>query len=112
MKRLGALVTPLVLALALLLVPAAAEAAPGTARATVIVHASPSLGSTVLASLKRGTYVFVVKCTAHWCKVHRSGLDGWVLRTGIYNPYYGSKLYYQFPPYTPVPGRSTRSIVR
>jgi len=35
-----------------------------------------------------------------------------VLRTGIYNPYYGSKLYYQFPPYTPVPGRSTRSIVR
>ena len=108
MKRFAAIVTPLVLASGFALTASTAEAAPGTTRTTVVVRAAPSLGSAHLASLKRGTYVFVVKCTTNWCKVHRSGLDGWVQRTGIYNPYYGSKLYYQFPPYTPVPGRSTR----
>jgi SH3-like domain-containing protein len=98
--------------LGLVLVAGAAEAAPGTTRTTTIVHKSASSSSSVIAALKKGTYVFVVKCTAFWCQVHRSGLDGWVLRSAIYNPYYGSKRYYQFPPFTPVPGRTNRSSLR
>jgi uncharacterized protein YraI len=112
MTRLGALALPLILALGLGLLATAAEAAPGTTRTTAIVHKSPSTASGAIATLKKRTYVVVVKCTAHWCLVHRSGLDGWVSRSSIYNPYYGSRLYYQFPPFTPVPGRSNRGDLR
>jgi uncharacterized protein YraI len=112
MTHLRALASPLILALGLVLFAGVAEAAPGTTRTSAIVHKSPSSGSSAVASLKKGTYVVVVKCTSFWCQVHRSGLDGWVLRSSIYNPYYGSKLYYQFPPYTPVPGRSSRGSSR
>lgn len=112
MTRIGTLLSTLALAIGLGITVQPAEAAPGLTRAQISVYSAASVSSHVLATLKRGTYVVVKSCGARWCQVHRSGLDGWVLRTQLYNPYYGSRLYYQFPPYTPVPGRTNRSDLR
>src|SRR5690349_1537685 len=112
MRRIHVLFAPRVIALGLSFVATTAEAAPGIARVTVSLHSRASLSSSVLATMKTGSYLVVRSCTLYWCKVHRSGLDGYVLRTQLYNPYFGSKFYYQFPPYTPVPGRTNRSDLR
>jgi SH3-like domain-containing protein len=108
MIRLTRLIAPLFLALGFALAATAAEAAPGTARTTAAVYTSASTSSKVVDTLKKGTRVIVIRCTLHWCYMHHVGPDGWMLRSQLYNPYYGSRLYFQFPPYTPVPGRNTR----
>ncbi len=107
MRHLYRLIAPLGLAAALgLAVVTAADAAPGIARSAVSIHTSASLTSTVVDTLDKGERVIVIKCTLHWCNIHHTGPDGWVLRSQLYNPYYGSRLYFQFPPPTPDPGRT------
>lgn len=84
-------------------------AAPGIASVSANVRSGPGGGYGVVDRLTKGEYVIVLSCGASWCKIHHIGPDGYVSRSLLYNPYYGSRAYYQFPPKTPVPGRrSTR----
>lgn len=84
----------------------AAQAAPGHAAVAANVRSGPGLGFSVVDVLQPGEYVIVVGCNASWCEIHHIGPDGWVARSLLYNPYYGSRHYYQFAPKDPdQPGR-------
>ena len=83
----------------------AALAAPGIASVNANVRSGPGTGYAVVDRLDKGEYVIVVSCGANWCNVHHIGKDGYVARTLLYNPYYGSRAYYQFAPKHPQPGR-------
>ena len=54
----------------------------------------------------KGEYVIVKDCGANWCVISHIGKDCYVSRGLIFNPYYGSKHWYQFAPKHPQPGRS------
>lgn len=82
-------------------------AAPAKANTNANIRSGPGTGYAVVATLDKGEYIIVRSCTANWCKVTRVGKNGYVARTLLYNPYYGSKSYYQFPPKWPNPGRQT-----
>ena len=82
-------------------------AAPAKANTDANVRSGPGTGYAVVATLEEGEYIIVRSCTTRWCKVTRVGKDGYVARTLLYNPYYGSRDYYQFPPKRPSPGRQT-----
>ncbi|MEO6014305.1 MAG: SH3 domain-containing protein [Devosia sp.] len=107
MTALPRLIAPL-LAAGLALTTSAAFAAPGLASAVANIRSGPGTSYAVVDKLAKGDYVIVEKCGASWCKVRRVGPDGYVSRTLLYNPYYGSRAYYQFPPPTPDPGRTVR----
>ena len=96
----------LILAGGLALGASAVSAAPGHAVAYANVRSGPGSSYAVVGTLEPGEYVVVIKCLAYWCNVHRSGLDGWVARSLLINPYYSTQPYYQFPPKYPAPGRS------
>ena len=99
----------LLLAAAFVLVASgAAFAAPAKANATANIRSGPGTSYGVVARLDKGEYIIVRSCTANWCKVTRPNMNGYVARTLLYNPYYGSRHYYQFPPKTPNPGRLSR----
>jgi uncharacterized protein YraI len=104
MNILPRLIAPL-LAAGLALVPMAALAAPGHASVNANVRSGPGLGYRVVDVLKTGEYVIVKDCGANWCLIGHIGNDGYVSRSLIYNPYYGSRHYYQFAPKHPQPGR-------
>ena len=95
------------LAGALVLSAGAAMAAPGTANVNANVRSGPGLGYKVVDVLTAGEYVIVKECGANWCLIGHIGKDGYVARTLIHNPYYGSKHYYQFAPKHPQPGRDS-----
>lgn len=106
MSRRNRLAVSLLAAAAGLLFSAgAALAAPGIASTTANVRSGPGLGYGVVDRLSKGEYVIVVSCGANWCNIHHIGKDGYVARTLLYNPYYGSRAYYQFAPKHPQPGR-------
>ncbi len=84
-----------------------ALAAPGIAAVNANVRSGPGTGYGVVDRLAKGEYVIVVSCGASWCNIHHIGRDGYVARTLLYNPYYGSRAYYQFAPKHPQPGRAT-----
>ncbi|MEP7239297.1 MAG: SH3 domain-containing protein [Devosia sp.] len=104
MKSLTRLIAA-VAAGALVLSATAVEAAPGIVRTTAAVYAKASTTSKIVATLHKGDYVIVKSCTLHWCKVHNVKLDGYVQRTQLYHPRYGSRTFYQFPPANPDPSR-------
>ena len=83
----------------------AAFAAPGIAAVNANVRSGPGLGYRVVDVLEKGEYVIVKDCGASWCTISHIGNDGYVARTLLFNPYYGSKDFYQFPPKHPQPGR-------
>jgi uncharacterized protein YraI len=83
----------------------AALAAPGIAAVNVNVRSGPGLGYRVVDVLEKGEYVIVKDCGASWCTISHIGNDGYVARTLLFNPYYGSRDFYQFPPKHPQPGR-------
>ena len=105
MHNLFRLLAASVLAAGLALSAGAALAAPGIASSTANVRSGPGLGYAVVGSLKPGEYVVVSSCGANWCKIRRVGTDGYVSRALLFNPYFGSRRLYQFPPITPDPGR-------
>jgi uncharacterized protein YraI len=94
--------------LAFALSAGAAVAAPGIASVSANVRSGPGSGYGVVDRLTKGEYVIVLSCGASWCKIHHIGPDGYVSRSLLYNPYYGSRAYYQFPPKTPSQGRRSR----
>ena len=104
MTIVSRLIGPL-LAAGLALTATAAIAAPGIASVAANVRSGPGTGYAVVDRLSKGEYVIVLSCGASWCKMHHIGNDGYVSRSLLYNPYYGSRAYYQFPPKTPQPGR-------
>ena len=103
---LHAQLSALILAGGLALGASAASAAPGHAVASANVRSGAGSGYTVVGTLEPGEYVVVIKCVAYWCNIHRSGLDGWVARSLLVNPYYSTQPYYQFAPKYPAPGRN------
>jgi uncharacterized protein YraI len=94
-------------AVASVLSATAALAAPGIASVNANVRSGPGTGHKIVDTLTRGEYVIVKDCGANWCTISHIGRDGYVARTLIYNPYYGSKSYYQFAPKHPQPGRES-----
>ncbi len=104
MKLLPRLIAPL-LAAGLAFVPVAAVAAPGVAAVNVNVRTGPGLGFHIVDVLEKGEYVIVKECGAAWCRIDHIGNDGYVARTLLFNPYYGSEDFYEFPPKHPQPGR-------
>ena len=102
------MIAPVALAAGLVAAATAAQAAPGIAVGTTNVRSGPGTGYAIVDQLHKGEYVVVISCGVSWCKVHRVGPDGYVSRTRIFNPYYGSHWRYQFPPSTPSVGRTTR----
>ncbi len=104
MKILPRLLTPL-LAAGFALAATAAMAAPGYASKVANVRSGPGTTYKVVDQLKKGEYVIVKSCGANWCLISHIGNDGYVSRSLIYNPYYGSKSFYQFAPKHPQPGR-------
>jgi uncharacterized protein YraI len=99
----------LLLAAALVLAASGAGfAAPAKANANANIRSGPGISYGIVASLKKGEYIIVRSCTANWCKVTRPNKNGYVARSLLYNPYYGFKGYYQFPPKTLNPGRVSR----
>ena len=106
MTILPRLIAPL-LAAGLALTATAALAAPGIASVNANVRSGPGTGFGVVDTLTKGEYVIVKKCGASWCTISHIGKDGYVSRALIYNPYYGSRGYYQFAPKHPQPGRSS-----
>ena len=106
MTILRRLILPL-LAVGLAFTTTAALAAPGTANANANVRSGPGTGYKIVDKLTKGEYVIVKSCGASWCLISHIGNDGYVARSLIYNPYYGSKGWYQFAPKHPQPGRST-----
>ena len=101
------LLAPL-MAAAIALSATAALAAPGTASVNANVRSGPGTGYAIVDRLTKGEYVIVKSCGASWCRISHIGKDGYVARTLIYNPYYGSRAFYQFAPKHPQPGRSSR----
>lgn len=97
----------LLLAAAMVLLSGSAFAAPAKANANANIRSGPGTSYRIVANLDKGEYIIVRSCTANWCKVTRPYMDGYVARTLLYNPYYGSRHYYQFPPKTLDPGRLT-----
>ena len=95
------------LAAGLVMLPVAASAAPGIANVNANVRSGPGLGYRVVDVLEAGEYVIVKDCGANWCLISHIGNDGYVARTLLHNPYYGSKGYYQFAPKHPQPGRDS-----
>ena len=93
------------LAAGLVMAPVAASAAPGIANVNANVRSGPGLGYRVLDVLEQGEYVIVKDCGANWCLISHIGNDGYVARTLLFNPYYGSEDFYQFAPKHPQPGR-------
>ena len=106
MNMLRRLIVPL-LAAGLALTATAAIAAPGYANTKANVRSGPGTGYKVVDTLTKGEYVIVKSCGASWCKISHIGNDGYVSRSLVYNPYYGSKNFYQFAPKHPQPGRSS-----
>jgi uncharacterized protein YraI len=106
MKTLPRLMLPL-LAAGFALAATAAIAAPGYASVKANVRAGAGTGYKIVDQLKKGEYVIVKSCGASWCLISHIGNDGYVSRSLIYNPYYGSKNFYQFPPKHPQPGRTS-----
>jgi uncharacterized protein YraI len=106
MNMLRRLIVPL-LAAGFALTATAALAAPGYANANANVRSGPGTGYKIVDMLKKGEYVIVKSCGASWCKISHIGNDGYVSRSLVYNPYYGSKNYYQFAPKHPQPGRDS-----
>ena len=104
MQILPRLIAPL-LAAGLALMPVAASAAPEIAAVNVNVRSGPGLGYRVVDVLEKGEYVIVKDCGASWCLISHIGNDGYVARTLLFNPYYGSEDFYQFAPKHPQPGR-------
>lgn len=83
----------------------AAMAAPGIASVNANVRSGPGTGYKIVDKLEKGEYVIVKDCGAAWCTISHIGKDGYVSRALIFNPYYGSKTWYQFAPKHPQPGR-------
>jgi uncharacterized protein YraI len=106
MNILPRLIAPL-LAAGLALTATAASAAPGIASVNANVRAGAGIGYSVVDVLEKGEYVIVKSCGAAWCLISHIGRDGYVSRSLVYNPYYGSKAYYQFAPKHPQPGRDS-----
>ena len=104
MKFLPRMIAPL-LAAGIVLTASAALAAPGIAKGNINVRSGPGIGYSIVDRLKSAEYVIVLSCGASWCTVHNIGPDGYVSRALIYNPYYGTRAYYQFPPKDYAPGR-------
>lgn len=106
MTILRRLILPM-LAAGLALTTTAALAAPGTANVNANVRSGPGTGYKIVDTLTKGEYVIVKECGANWCLISHIGKDGYVSRGLIYNPYYGSKNWYQFAPKKPAPGRDS-----
>jgi uncharacterized protein YraI len=106
MHILNRVFAPLLVA-AFALTTTAALAAPGIARVNANVRSGPGTGFKIVDALTKGEYVIVKDCGASWCTISHIGKDGYVARTLLFNPYYGSKLYYQFAPKHPQPGRDS-----
>lgn len=106
MKHAVFLLAPVVM-LAVAVTAGAALAAPAKANTNANIRSGPGTGYGIVATLEEGEYIIVRSCTARWCKVTRVGKNGYVARTLLYNPYYGSRDYYQFAPKRPAPGRLT-----
>lgn len=104
MKNLSRLIAPL-LAAGFALTTTAALAAPGIAAVNANVRSGPGTGYRIVDTLTKGEYVIVKECGVLWCTISHIGNDGYVARTLLYNPYYGSRDYYQFAPKHPQPGR-------
>jgi len=106
MKILPRLMLPLLVA-GFALATTAAMAAPGYASVKANVRSGPSTSHKIVDQLQKGEYVIVKSCGANWCLISHIGNDGYVSRSLIYNPYYGSKNFYQFAPKHPQPGRTS-----
>jgi uncharacterized protein YraI len=104
MKLLPRLIAPL-LAAGFALTATAALAAPGIASVNANVRSGAGIGYKIVDTLTKGEYIIVKSCGFAWCLMSHIGKDGYVSRSLIYNPYYGSKSYYQFAPKHPQPGR-------
>lgn len=105
MNILPRLLAPILIA-GLALTSTAALAAPGIASVKANVRSGPGTGYKIVDTLTKGEYVIVKSCGALWCAISHIGKDGYVSRSLIFNPYYGSKSWYQFAPKHPQPGRS------
>lgn len=90
---------------AVVLAAGTAAAAPGIASVNANVRAGAGTNYKIVDRLTKGEYVIVKDCSANWCEISHIGNDGYVARSLLYNPYYGSRNFYQFPPKRPVPGR-------
>ena len=106
MKILPRLMLPL-LAAGIALAATAAIAAPGHASVNANVRSGPGTAYKIVDRLEKGEYVIVKECGANWCLIGHIGNDGYVSRSLVYNPYYGSRTYYQFAPKHPQPGRDS-----
>ncbi len=105
MQILPRMIASMALAAGLALTATAAEAAPGKALTAANVRSGPGTGYAVVGTLAVGENIRVDGCSLSWCKIHRVGSDGYVFRSLIYNPFYGTHYYFQFPPSTPSTGR-------
>jgi len=99
------MIASMALAAGLVLTATAAEAAPGKAVTIANIRSGPGTGYAIVGVLATGENVRVDGCSLTWCKIHQVGPDGYVFRALLYNPYYGSRHYFQFPPSTPSTGR-------
>ena len=104
MTNLPRLLAPFLVA-GFALTTTAAMAAPGIAAVNANVRSGPGTGYKIVDTLTKGEYVIVKDCGANWCTISHIGKDGYVSRGLIFNPYYGSKHWYQFAPKHPQPGR-------
>lgn len=108
MLSLPRMIASMALAAGLALTATAVEAAPGKALTSANIRSGPGTGYAIVGVLAPGENIRVDGCSFNWCKIHQVGPDGYVFRSLIYNPYYGSHFYFQFPPSTPSPGRISR----
>lgn len=124
-----ALLSVLVLNLALFILPGAAAADSAVTTGNVNLRGGPGAGYARVATLPSGLRVEVLACQSNWCRVARAGMRGWVSAnylewTGaqrpaivgppaivVRPPYYGARppYYHVRPPhYRPRPPRPDR----
>jgi uncharacterized protein YraI len=68
---------------ALLVAPAAAQAATGYATATVNLRAGPGVEFARLGTIPGGDRLVVQGCLSNWCRASYAGRTGWVARSYV-----------------------------
>jgi uncharacterized protein YraI len=63
---------------AMVMLPTAASAAVTTVTSDVNLRDAP--GGSVIGSVRAGERVDVIECSGSWCRINRSGPDGWISR--------------------------------
>jgi hypothetical protein len=83
MKFASAATSLTVLATLVVLLPASAQAAPGTVNTTVNLRQGPGTSTPVIAKIPAGSSVDVGTCSGEWCQATFQGMSGYVIATAL-----------------------------